>query len=112
MGKGFAFLICAAAALGLAACNADDKRIAFDGRYFKAKAQPVDKKVTLADFTVTVKGVSASYEGARAAGGYEGTRYCIEKYGTSKIDWAVGPDTEGLSVIDDTITLRGTCQRP
>ena len=48
------------------------------------------------------------------AGGYAGTRYCIEKFGNSRIDWAVGPDTEPgrLTIADNTLVFRGTCQRP
>ncbi|KUJ76769.1 hypothetical protein AVO45_09685 [Ruegeria marisrubri] len=91
-----------------------EDRILFDGHYFKTKAKVVDKRVTLADFTVRVDDVSASLDGAREAGRYAGTRYCIENYGTSRIKWKVGPDTEPqqLRVVDDTLTFAGTCQRP
>ena len=41
-----------------------------------------------------VNGVSASLDGAREAGRHEGTKFCIDAFGTSKINWKVGPDTE------------------
>ncbi|WP_246044009.1 hypothetical protein [Ruegeria sediminis] len=89
-------------------------RVLFDGHYFRTKAKVVDKKKTLADFTVRVDDVSASLDGAREAGRHAGTRYCIENYGTSRIDWKVGPDTEPrqLRIVDNTLTFAGTCQRP
>lgn len=98
----------------IAGCTKKDERVLFDGLYFKAKAAPVDRKKTLAEFVVSVQDVSQSLEGARAAGGYEGTRYCIANYGTSRIDWTVGPETEPQQlVIDkDTLSFRGTCLRP
>lgn len=109
------------AALGLVAavalvagCNKKDNRVLFGGLYFKAKAAPIDKKKTLAEFTVSVKDVSQSLENARAAGGYEGTRYCIANFGTSRIDWVVGPETEPqkLAIDKDTLTFQGRCIRP
>lgn len=109
------------AALGLvgglalgAGCTKREDRMLFEGHYFKAKAQAIDKKATLADFTVSVKDVSASLDGARAAGGYEGTRYCIQNFGSSRIDWTIGPETEPqhLPIDKDTLTLQGTCIRP
>lgn len=97
-----------------AGCSIQRKkdRVLFDGHAFRTKAKVVDKKVSRADFTVSIDGVSASLDGAREAGRYAGTRYCIENYGTSKIDWKTGPDTEQLRVVDDKMTFAGTCQRP
>ena len=109
------------AALGLvglmilgAGCSKKEDRMRFDGHYFKTKSAAVDRKTSLAPFTVTVKDVAQSLEGARAAGGYEGTRYCIKNFGNSRIDWAVGPDTDPaqLRIADNTLVFRGTCQRP
>lgn len=96
----------------MAGCESQDDRIYFEGLYFKTKAQPIDKKVTLADFSVTVKDAGVSLDGARQAGGYEGIKYCIEKYGNSQINWTVGPDTEQLTLSDGDLVLRGTCLRP
>ncbi len=89
-------------------------RVAFDGIYFNAKAKHVDKKATPTDFTVTVNGVSQSLDGAREAGRYEGTKFCIQNFGSSRITWKVGPDTEpqNLRLENDKLTFAGSCQRP
>ncbi len=89
-------------------------RILFDGKAFRAKAKPVDKKASPTEFTVVVNGVSASLDGAREAGRYEGIKFCIANFGSSRIDWKVGPDTEpqNLRVADDKLTFAGNCQRP
>ena len=111
-------LICGMAAFALLAACGDaplfSKKEAFDGEYFRARAKLVDKKVSPTDFTVVVTGVSASLDGARQAGRYEGTKFCVQKFGSSRIDWKVGPDTEPqeLDVSDDKLTFVGTCQRP
>ena len=99
-------------ACGLVTPSSD--RILFDGKAFRAKAKVVDKKVSPADFTVTVNGASASLDGAREAGRYEGTKFCVQNFGSSRISWKVGPDTEpqNLRISDDKLTFAGTCQRP
>ena len=101
--------------LALAGCNADkDNQTLFDGQQFRTKAKPADRKVTLAAFTVDVKNVSKSLKGARAAGEYAGIRYCVVNYGSSRIDWEVGPETdpETLVIEKDSLTFRGTCLKP
>jgi hypothetical protein len=101
--------------LALAGCNVDkDKQIRFDGHHFRTKAKPTDRKVALAPFTVEVKNVSQSLKGARAAGEYAGIRYCVVNYGSSSIDWEVGPETdpETLVIEKDQLTFRGTCLKP
>ncbi len=98
------------ALMALGACNKDKEPILFDGVAFKAKATKEDKD--LSEFLVTVSPVSASLDGAREAGRYQGTRYCIQNYGTSTIHWTVGPDTDPASlVIDrDTLIFKGKCK--
>lgn len=95
--------------LALAACNEDPNRLPFDGIYFKSKTSKF--KDGQRDFTVSVFKASQSLEGAISAGEFEGTRYCIASYGTSRINWAIGPDTprESLVLRDDTLTLQGQC---
>ncbi len=89
-------------------------RVAFDGIFFNANAKHVDKKTTPTDFTVTVNGVSQSLEGAREAGRYEATKFCIQNFGSSRIVWKVGPETEpqNLRIENDKLTYAGSCQRP
>ncbi|CAN0585034.1 unnamed protein product, partial [Ectocarpus sp. 12 AP-2014] len=60
-------------------------------------------------FQVSVRPVSASFDGARAAGKYEATRYCITNYGNSSVKWTVGPDSNVVPVENDTLTLQGRC---
>jgi len=101
-------------ATALLACTPKDKRILFDGHYFKTKAKAVDRKVSVAEFRVEVKNTGQSLEGARAAGAYAGTRYCIENYGSSQIVWARGPEDEPQNLVfdRDSLILQGTCQKP
>ncbi len=99
------------AALLLTACSGERRadRVAFDGQFFRASAKKVDKQRL--DFEVTVRPVSASLEGAREAGRYEATRYCVGNFGSSNIDWTSGPDAEDgrLLVSNDRLLLTGTC---
>ena len=98
------------AALLLTACaerRADT--VAFDGGFFRSTASQVGKPRDV--FEVTVSPASSSIEGAREAGRYEATRYCIENFGTSAVDWTEGPDAEDgtLRTANDRLILTGTC---
>lgn len=99
---------CVAAAL-LVGCNLRDDRIAFEGHYFRAKLSKVDGQRDV--FTVTVRDAAKSLEGAREAGRYEATKYCIKNYGSSDITWVVGPDTpaQNLAVVDGSLVFQGAC---
>ncbi|WP_170788375.1 hypothetical protein [Ruegeria lacuscaerulensis] len=90
------------------------QRVAFDGHFFKTKVKQVDKKASPTDFTVLVNDVSTSLDGARAAAQHEAIKFCIANFGSSRIDWAVGPftETEKLRISDDKITFIGRCRRP
>ncbi|WP_298846636.1 hypothetical protein [uncultured Ruegeria sp.] len=110
-------LIVVLALASVSACGIikpSEDRILFDGKSFRTKAKVVDKKASPTDFTVVVKGVSASLDGAREAGRHEGTKFCVQNFGSSRINWKVGPDTEpqNLRISDDQLTFAGTCQRP
>lgn len=93
----------------LAGCEEDPNRHAFDGVVFKAKTSKF--KDGQENFTVRVEQAGQSVEGARQAGGFEGTRYCIANYGTSKIAWSVGPNApdEALIFEDGALILQGQC---
>lgn len=101
-----------AAVFSLMACSQQrrDERILFEGEYFRTKAARLDRDQRQ-DFTVQVGNISQSFQGALEAGRYEGTRYCIEEFGTSDIIWLSGPDDdpETLQIDNDRLTLRGTC---
>ncbi|WP_245306237.1 hypothetical protein [Roseovarius aestuariivivens] len=98
------------AVVAVAACTRTSERVYFNGVYFKTKAKSAsdDRR----SFVVRVPKVDRSLDGARAAGDYEGTRYCIENFGTSEIDWVRGPDGQGgtLAIDGNTLTLTGRCQ--
>ena len=91
----------------LSACQAGSERLAFEGNYYRAKVAKVDGQRDV--FTVTVRDVAQSLSGAREAGRHEAVSYCVGTYGSSDIDWVVGPDTPDLRVVDNTIVFRGTC---
>lgn len=101
-----ALVVCAGLTAG---CTSSEDRILFDGQYFNAKLRKVDRQLDV--FTVTVKPVSKSVEGALAAGQYEAIIHCVNYFGSSDIEWTVGPDTpsEQLSVVNDVLTLQGRC---
>lgn len=93
----------------LAGCTSSEDRILFDGQFYNAKLRKVDRELDV--FTVSVRPVSKSLQGARDAGLYEATTYCINTYGSSDIVWTVGPDAdEGqLGIEKDTLFLQGRC---
>ncbi len=101
------------AAMMLTGCNgffSNREQVKFDGVVFRSKSEIPDKK-DKKFFQVTVQPVSASLDGAREAGRWEGTRYCVRNYGSSRISWEIGPDTDvtSLPISDDRLTLRGRC---
>lgn len=97
--------------VALAACSDAENRPSFDGVSYRTKASAVDRKTTRAFFEAEVLKVGAAATGAREAMRFAGTTYCIENYGTSKIDWQVDLDDPEapLPRSGDTLVLRGTC---
>lgn len=83
--------------------------ILFNGIEFRSKSAPRDKKNNRKLFEVTVRPVSASMDGARAAGEHQGTVYCITNFGKSDIKWEIGPYDEVVPIEKDTLTLQGRC---
>lgn len=93
----------------LAGCTSSEDRVLFDGHFYNAKLRKVERQ--LDTFTVTVRPVSKSLQGAREAGLYEATVYCVNAFGSSDIIWTAGPDApaDALSIDKDTLTLQGKC---
>lgn len=83
----------------------------FDGQRFRGAARATTGKEPI-HFVSTVRGASKSLDGARAAAEHQGIKHCIKHYGTSDIDWEVGPDTppQALGLENDTVTFMGTCR--
>ena len=102
------FLICAA--LGLAGCAKTKKDdITFGGFTFASRAEKVSKEER-DHFIVEVRRATQDLNAAREAGRYQATKYCIEQYGTSKIDWVTGPETENIVPVDGMIRMEGYCR--
>ncbi|MWD27582.1 hypothetical protein E0K89_008870 [Aquicoccus sp. SCR17] len=100
------------ASLALGACTGarEANRVAFEGVQFRSKlAKKIDGRRN--QFAVAVSPVSASLEGARESARYEGIKYCIANYGSSDIEWLVGPDAPvaSLGISDNTAHFRGNC---
>lgn len=98
-------------ALVLTSCGpGKDKRMLFDGFYFKTKSKRIGDDYR--NFIVTADKAYQSLEGARQAAEYEGTRYCLDNaMGTSRIRWTVGPETPDnqLTFDGDTLIYQGEC---
>lgn len=86
------------------------EKLAFDGQYFRAdlSASKEDRAV----FAVTVRDAAKSIDGAREAARYEATKYCIQQYGNSSVDWVVGPDAEDgqLVITNGDLNFNGVCK--
>ena len=104
-------LVMLMAVLMLGACSEKSKRAYFDGKYYPSKAKHQsreDRKI----FTATVRKAAQGLEGARAAALHVGTRYCIENFGTSKIDWIVGPKDDQSAIVSPggNVVVSGECK--
>lgn len=96
----------------LAACSGSGRdAIAFDGNFYRASLK--SERGARDSFTLSVRPVSASLLGAKEAGRYEATVYCVNQYGRSDINWVIGPDDpdESFAIANDTLTLQGTCRQ-
>ncbi|RKT30413.1 hypothetical protein BXY70_2402 [Roseovarius halotolerans] len=93
----------------LAACGDRAKRVYFNGNYYPTKATKASDDRQ--DFVVTVRRTDQGLTGAREAGRYEATRYCLTDFGTSEIAWTQGPDAEDgrLQLANGNLVLRGRC---
>jgi len=94
----------------LAGCQEKEDLISFDGHFYRSNLAKGEARHL---FTVSSRPVSASLTGALQAAEYEAFDYCINQYGTSDIDWVVGPDLapESYAIVDDTVTLQGGCKQ-
>ena len=95
--------------LGLFSCGDRylDNQVAFEGIKFKAKLNQV--KGDKFAFNVSVKNAEKNLKGAREAGRYEATKFCIERLSTSDIEWIKGPDSDPLPLQDGNLKLSGNC---
>lgn len=82
----------------------------FNGKFYPTKERAANKS-DRKEFVVTVRRASQGEAGARAAGEHGGMRYCLKNYGTSEIEWIVGPDAPAgtFDVSKNSIAMRGKC---
>lgn len=102
-----------AGSLALTGCKGlnKDTRQTYDGLYFPVKTKALDKKTQRDVFVVQVSRAAQSVESAGKAAHHEGTKYCVLNYGPHQIKWQVDPlgDPETLQIVNDTLTVQGTC---
>ena len=62
------------------------------------------------DFEIIVPRSHRSLFGAKEAGRYEATIYCVNKFGTSNIIWDVSPDDVSKVTSNKSIFIKGRCR--
>ena len=90
-------------------CSAriNENRVAFDGFMFNSKLKVGLNKQ---DFEITVPRANRSLGGAKEAGRYEATIYCVNKFGTSDIVWDLDPDDVSKVSSSKSIFIKGRCR--
>lgn len=98
------------AGVAVSACTNRDERVYFEGNYYPTKARAADRSDRQA-FTLSVRRAGQGLEGARAAGRHGGKKYCLTNYGTSEIDWTVGPEApaRALGAESGRLSMSGRC---
>ena len=98
------------AGLALSACTKKSERVLFNGNYYPTKAKAVGK-ADRKSFAVSVRRVDQGLAGAKEAGRHGGKEYCLKNYGTSEIQWSVGPDTPNtaLDLSGGRLVFTGSC---
>lgn len=112
-----AALLTGFAGLTLAGCGdrmaemLGQERPVFDGYYFRSDIA-FDKDAPAA-FTVSVHKPELTLAGAREAGRYKANSHCIQYFGSSRIDWSIGPDSPAQALVYNAkgdLVFTGTCQ--
>ena len=105
--------------LGLATCSflivmgcsnpfeLEENKVSFDGYYFSSKISR--NKSDNRSFDLKVRRANRSLIGAREAGRYEATRFCIKNFGTSDVKWILGPDDQSIGLTGKVLKLSGQC---
>lgn len=97
--------------LGFGGVGGGSSEIRFDGQRFNARARATERR-DKQTFVVTVPNAVRSLQGARMAGDHAGKSHCIRYFGTSDIDWTVGPQTDPAALVFEggTLRLAGRCR--
>ena len=85
----------------------EENKVSFEGYYFSSKLS--QSKLDERSFDLTVKRANRSLSGAREAGRYEATKFCIKNFGTSDIKWVLGPDDQSIGLTGKVLNLTGQC---
>ena len=85
----------------------EENKVSFDGYYFSSKL--TRRKLDDRAFDLTVKRANRSLSGAREAGRYKATSFCIKNFGTSDIKWVLGPDDQSIGLTGKVLKLSGQC---
>ena len=85
----------------------EENKVSFDGYYFSSKLSR--SKLDGRSFDLTIRRANRSLSGAREAGRYEATRFCIKNYGTSDIKWVLDPDDHSIGLTGKVLKLSGQC---
>tara|TARA_B100000963_G_C22399697_1_gene568252 strand:- start:410 stop:733 length:324 start_codon:yes stop_codon:yes gene_type:complete len=103
------FIIISLSVLLLLSCSAriNENRVHFDGILFNAKLKVGANKK---DFEIIVPRSDRSLVGAKEAGRYEATIYCVNKFGTSDIIWDVSPDDVSKVTPNKSLFIKGRCR--
>jgi hypothetical protein len=104
-------LMIVAALMAVSACDkikSARNKVLFDGHKFVAKLSVGDTRDT---FVVMVQNAGVSLAGAREAGRYEATKYCLKNFGTSDVAWEHGPNAPdgALVIVETSLQLNGRC---
>ena len=83
--------LAALAAVSVLGGCAQDSENDFAGSEYRSKSWPV--KGDRQAFVVVVSGAGEGGSAPREAARYRATQYCLGNFGTSDIDWTVGPET-------------------
>ena len=102
------FFLISVSILLLLGCSAriNENRVPFDGFLFNAKLKAGASKK---DFEIIVPRSHRSLVGAKEAGRYEATIYCVNKFGTSDVIWDVSPDDVSKVKSNKSIFIKGRC---
>ena len=103
------FIIISLSVLLLLSCSAriNENRVHFDGILFNAKLKV---GATKKDFEIIVPRSDRSLVGAKEAGRYEATIYCVNKFGTSDIIWDLSPDDVSKVIPNKSLFFKGRCR--
>ncbi|WP_089880005.1 hypothetical protein [Citreimonas salinaria] len=109
LGMGLALAGCGRFGLGWPGSGSSE--ILFEGQRFNATARAVERR-DKQSFVVSVPGAVQSLRGPILAGDHAGKKHCIHFFGTSDIDWTVGPDTDPAALVIEGGALRfaGRCR--